>query len=227
MSLFGKIFGGGSKSEPKRGAALMAALSTYPSSASPHLGNPRKLTEAQAQANLAHLLATKDARIAAILKLLSGFGIDASGLLDPAIDPMPICNDIDAWLVNELPEREQLPGQPSANPPRDLFLESDRDGPHKIFSMLADLGILVYEAIRVRDDSFEWAVDLDSPRLGLMHYKRHCLIKPKEPDWGATIFDAEKSMLSVAYEKRITIPIYRVGDNLEGLLRGAFNRPEA
>jgi hypothetical protein len=225
MSLFGKIFGRSLKPEPKRGAALMAALSAYPSNAPPHRGNPRKLSEAQAQANLAHLLATKDVRIAAILKLLSGFGIDASGLLDPAVDPLPICNDIDAWLVNEMPEREQLPGQPSANPPRDLFLESDRGGPEKIFSMIADLGILVYEAIRLRDHSFEWAVDLDAPKLGLVHYKRPCLIKPKEPDWEATIFDAEKIMLSIAYEKRITIPICRVGDHLEGVLRGVYNRP--
>jgi hypothetical protein len=226
MSLFGKIFGGGSKSEPKRGTALISALLSYPANTPPHLGNPRKLTVVQANANLSHLLATKDARISAILKLLSDFGIDGSGLLDPTVDPMPICNDIDVWLTNELPEREQLPGQPSANPPRDLFLESDRDGPHKIFSMIADLGILVYEAIRVRDNSFVWAVDLDAPRLGLMHYKRPCLIKPKEPDWGATIFDAEKIMLSVAYEKRITIPIYKVGDKLEGLLRGAFDKPQ-
>jgi hypothetical protein len=226
MSWISKIFGGGSKSPPKRGAALTAALASYPASAPPHLGNPRKLTEAKAKANLDYLLATKDARMASILNLLSGFGIDAKGLLDPAVDPLPICDAIDAWLVKELPERENLPGQPSANPPHQMFLDCNRDGPLKIFSMAADLGILVFEAIRVRDHNFEWAVDLDSPKLGLVHYKRPCLIRPKVgKDWGGTIFDAEKRMLGVVYEKRITIPIYRVGDDLEGLLRGAFNPP--
>jgi hypothetical protein len=226
MNLIRKLFGLGPKAAPKRGAALTAALVSYPASAPPHPGNPRKLTEAEARANLDYLLATKDARMAAILDLLAGFGIEAKGLLDPSVDPLPICEAIDAWLVNELPEREQLPGQPSVNPPREMFLDSNRDGPHKIFSVAADLGILVYEAIQVRDENFEWAVDLDSPKLGLVHYKRPCLIRPKVgKDWGATIFDAEKRMLSVVYEKRITIPIYRVGDDLEGLLRGAFNPP--
>ncbi len=224
MSFFGKIFGGSSKSNPKRGAALNAALGAYPASAPPHLGKPRNLSVAQTQDNLAYLLANKDAQIAAIVELLNMFSIDARPLLDPAADPLPICDAINTWLVNELPEREQLPGQPSANPPRDLFLDSNRDGPHKLFSMTADLGLLVYEALRIRDTRFTWAVDLDAPRLGLTHYKRSCLIKPKEADWGATIFDHEMIMLWVVYEKRITIPIHKVGDNLEGLLRRAFDK---
>jgi hypothetical protein len=227
MSLFGKLFGSGAKSEPKRGGTLMAALADYPASAPPYPGNPRKLSNDAAEANLAYLLETKEKRIEAVLKLLSDFGIDAAPLLNPSADPLLICDAIDQWLVNELPEREQLPGQPSDNPPRDMFLDSNRDGPHKIFSMIADLGLLIYDAIRVRDPHFAWAVDFDSPKLGLMHYKRPCLIRPKEADWGATIFDAEKIMLSIAYEKRITIPIYRVGDDLEALLRGAFNPPPA
>jgi hypothetical protein len=227
MSLFGRIFGNGSKSQPRRGKALTEALANYPASAPPHLGPPRRLSEQQAEENLAHLLSSMDDRIAAVLGLLLRFGIDAAPLLDPAHDPLPICEAIDLWLVNELPEREDLPGQPSANPPRDMFQASDRDGEHKLFSLAADLGVFVYEALRRHDPGFYWAVDRFRPKQNMTHYNRPCLIKPMAPDQWETIFDVEMIMLSIVYEKRITIPIHRVGDKFEGLLRGVFNPPAA
>lgn len=222
MDLLKKLFGGNNVLQQRRGVALKSALERYPVNAPPHLGWGCDLNDEQINANLAFVLETEQMRIAAISALLKNFRIDVSPLLNPNIDPLATCDAIDLWLINELPERDDLPGQPSVNSPSDMFIASNRSGPHILFSMIGDLGLLVYNAIRLHDPRFNWANDLDTTTRSTRSSRRPCMIKARQDDFDSVIFDHELIMLSIVYEKRTTIPIYKTKDDLEGVMLKEF-----
>jgi hypothetical protein len=229
MNWFGKLLGkaagetASGAENAARDGALLAALGDYAPYCPPHPGWGKDLSGAQADANLLHLRQDLPIRLGGITALLSRFDIDAAPLLDSTADPLSTAAQIDQWLTNALPERDALPQNRPPNPPRDLFVESDRSGSAVFFSFATDLGLLEAEAVRLRHSGFDWGLARGRGQRDRIEYNRPCLIKPKQPDWDMQIIDHELWMLECLYAKRNGIAVHPFGYQLQTLLRGGFD----
>lgn len=229
MSWFRKIFGtaadvpAAAAAHALGGNTLLDALSDYHAYSPPYPGWGKNLSPEQADANLNYLTSNLPVRLSQISALLSRFDIETVPLLDHAADPLPTAAQIDAWLSNILPPRDALLQDRSPNPPRDLFVESDRTGSAIFFSFATDLGLLEAEAVRIRHSGFGWGIVQARGQRDRMEYNRPCLIKPKQPDWDMQIIDHELWMLECLYAKRNGIAIHPFGYQLQTLLRGGFD----
>ncbi len=219
------IFGGDQPPKPpsRKGEKLIGLLQNYSANPPPFPGDKKALTDKQRDANVAHIIATASARVAALGGLLAEFSIAVAPLCDSAADALPTAHIIDAWLTAELPDHAALPLSAPANAPYGAFMQSDRSGPHILFTLAADLGVLEGEAIRARDPRFIWTVDRDRAHRGLEMYRRPCLFKAGQTDWAPTAIDFEFQMLAIIYERGRMGAIHRFGDSLEALSRGAFD----
>jgi hypothetical protein len=225
MSWFAKLFGNIAR-EAASGAdsnALTDALNGYPPYSHPHPGWGKSLSNEQADANLRYLTDNLAARLNHISALLARFDIETASLLDSGADPLAAAALIDLWLTHALPPRDALLQDRPPNPPRDLFVESDRAGAAIFFSFATDLGLLEAEAVRIRHSGFNWDLPRSRGQRDRMEYNRPCLIKPKQTDWDAQIIDHELWMLECLYGKRNSIAIHPFGYQLQTLLRGGFD----
>ncbi len=113
------------------------------------------LTLAQADANLAYLIAHKAERLHVVSGLLATFGIDlAAGLASQ--DPKPFLDDLWKWVAAEWPAivRPELLTL-------DAWLTSRRDGLQIAFSLVIDIAIVLAEVVLVRRPDYRWAIDVD------------------------------------------------------------------
>jgi hypothetical protein len=229
MSWFSKILGGAADETASSAAdiagsnALLDALSAYPPYSPPHPGWGKNLSNEQADANLLYLTDHLPVRLAQIDALLRRFDIDATPLLDREADPLPMAAQIDHWLARAMPPRDALPQERPPNPPRNLFVESQRAGSAIFFSFVTDLGLLEAEAVRVRHPGFDWSMARARGQRERLEYNRSCLIKPKMPGWDMQIIDHELWMLECLYAKRNGTAIHPFGYQLQTLLQGGFD----
>lgn len=225
MSWLGKLFGN-NVGESANGAdsnALLEALNGYPPYSPPNLGWGKSLSNEQADDNLHYLTENLPVRLNHIGALLARCDMQTASLLNPGDDPLAAAAQIDQWLMTALPARDALVQGRPPNPPRDLFVESDRAGGAILFSFVTDLGLLEAEAVRVRHTGFAWGVARGRGQRDRMEYNRPCLIKPQQTGWDMQIIDHELWMLECLYAKRNGIAIHPFGYQLQTLLCGGFD----
>jgi hypothetical protein len=225
MRWLGKLFGN-NVGESANGAdsnALLEALNGYPPYSPPHLGWGKSLSNEQADDNLHYLTENLPVRLNHIGALLADFDVETAPLLDSGAYPLEAAALIDDWLTRALPPRDALLQDRPPNPPRDMFIESDRTGSAILFSFVTDLGLLEAEALRIRHSGFDWGLPRSRGQRGRMEYNRPCLIKPNKTDWDAQIIDHELWMLECLYAKRNGIAIHPFGYQLQTMLCGGFD----
>jgi hypothetical protein len=229
MSWFGKLLGNAADDRVSPAAhgegsnALLYTLGNYPPFSPPHPGWGKSLSNEQADANLRYLTDNLAARLNHISALLADFDVETAPLLDSGAYPLEVAALIDDWLTRALPPRDALLQDRPPNPPRDMFIESDRAGSAILFSFVTDLGLLEAEALRIRHSGFDWGLPRSRGQRDRMEYNRPCLIKPKQTNWDAQIIDHELWMLECLYAKRNGIAIHPFGYQLQTLIRGGFD----
>jgi hypothetical protein len=141
---------------------------------------------AQAEANLAYLLDHKEERLAIVSALLSQFDLDAPAALS-ADGPRPFLDGLWRWSCAEWPAVYD-PGFVAI----DVWLDSSREGPEIIFSMLMDVGILLGELVLVRRSDYHWALDLDRQNAAeMVSWQRPVLLRPADNVVPVISFDFE------------------------------------
>lgn len=165
------------RARPAPASALPQALAHYPPYVAPHAGPPGRLARAQADENLAHLLAHLDQRLAALSTLLHDFGIDPAPALAGA-DPGPLLDALHGWA-----QAEWRATHDAELAVLGRWLGSPRSGREIVFSLLLDVALLLGELVRRRDPRWEWALDLDpaNRRDGMPSAMRPVLLR-RDPD---------------------------------------------
>ena len=79
---------------------LQTVLESYDSWFLPHPGAPDQLTKAERSKNLAHVLAIKDSRIAALSAALPELDEHFAQLRDPAVHPFAAVRALHSWWVD-------------------------------------------------------------------------------------------------------------------------------
>lgn len=143
-------------------SSLADRLSGYPAFVAPHPGPGRALSDAQAQANLAHFQAALPQRLQGIQALLQTEAqIDTTPALDdPTRHATALTDALQRWATARWPA---LPPHP--RPPESHWLHSRRDGDDIVFSLLLDLAILLGEVIRRGNPAWHWGLDLDPQNI--------------------------------------------------------------
>lgn len=97
----------------RRWGRLPRLLASYPPYATPHPGDARSFSVAQAEENLAYLLDVRERRLRIVAVLLGHFGIDLHAGLT-AEDPRDFLAALDRWARAEWPAvyRPSLAGTP-------------------------------------------------------------------------------------------------------------------
>jgi hypothetical protein len=171
--------------EPRE-SRLKRLLADYPPYRIPHRGPGRRLSLAQAEANLAYLLDHKEERLAIVSALLTQFGLDAAAGLS-ADDPRPFLDGLWRWSCAEWPAVHD-----PAFMPIDVWLNSSREGPEIIFSMLMDVGILLGELVLVQRSDYHWVLDLDQQNAAeMVSWQRPVLLRPADNVVPVIFFDLE------------------------------------
>lgn len=166
-----QALGGTASSSPP----LDQRLAAYPPYDIPHPGRGDALRLDEARANLAALLAQREARLAAIVALLrDAAGIDFAPSLAGA-DPAPALAALHRW-VNEVMPVLHRRWKPLAT--RARWHASARRGDEIVYAFLGDLALLLGELIIRGRPSFGWELDLDEAngRDGMETWRRPVLI---------------------------------------------------
>ncbi|HEY2464521.1 MAG TPA: hypothetical protein VGI32_10710 [Steroidobacteraceae bacterium] len=169
--------------DPHKPRGLLAGLlESYPAYVAPFPGDPAKITEEQARANLDALLAQKQARLALIRAVLARFDIDFDAGL-AAIEPDSFFKQIDRWAVATWPDiggndgqerlqhelrwlvRQRLRSAFPAVADQELislkrWRSSDRAGADIFYSLLLDLSLALGEVAMRRRPEIYWGLDL-------------------------------------------------------------------
>jgi hypothetical protein len=197
----------GPERKPKYPGVLAKRLLSYPPYTPLHVGAPDGLSDAQIEANFAAFMASKAARFALFAGLLAEFNIEITPLLEPSVDPVPVIDAIENWMLEYLPERKDLPPHNSlVNAPYEAMWASDRAGADIIFTLAADYAIAIGETFTARTPKLNWAVDrtpLSNPKLkdgGRSTWKRIVILVEKQKDWRDTpMYAADDVALSAIY----------------------------
>ncbi len=186
---------------------LRALLATYVPYQIPYPGPGRILTAAQADANLAYLLANRAERLQIAAELLAHFGLDVGTALKGA-DPKPFVDALWRWSVDEWPTVADARLQRSA------WIVSKRDGDEIVFSMLTDVAIILAEMVLVRRTDYYWTLDRDPENKAddMISWQRPVVIRPEESDVPKIMYDFEYAAC-ISYEQ-CTRPAYGVINNL-------------
>jgi hypothetical protein len=140
--------------------ALARALAHYPPYVAPHVGPPARWSRAQAEDNLAHLVAHVDERLQVLGALLRETAdIDIAPALAGA-DAGPLLERLHAWA-----NAEWRATHDPALAQFGRWRSSTRAGPEIVFSLLLDVALLLGELVRRRDPRWQWALDLDPANL--------------------------------------------------------------
>jgi hypothetical protein len=133
---------------------LPELLKTYPAYLGPFPGDSDGLLPGQAEANLAYLLAHRQARLEAVMGLLEARGVATEGALGQT-DPRPFLERLWKWIEAEWPSihSKRLAQSDACRNPRG-------DGAEKALSLVTDVGILLGEIVLARKPDFSWALDL-------------------------------------------------------------------
>jgi hypothetical protein len=226
MSVFRSIFGGGPTPQPERKSnPLMQTLSSYPPNTPPYQGLREDLTPKQLDTNLAYLVETTPQRLGYVTALLASFEIDVTPLLDASKDPTAAAQTIDAWLTKQANNFDILPKSAMGICPVEEFQTSDRSADAIIFSLVADLALLEGEAIRCRDNRYNWAINREAKLRSNETAKRPCLMRPIQPDWAMPVaLDMEMSVLFIMHERRGDMGVlHKFGEQLTAIINGAYS----
>lgn len=225
MSLFGNLFGGGGSGKRGETNLLTAALAHYPPNTPPHPGPVKKLSLAEAEANLAHFIANRDERLTILLTMLGDNGIDMAPVLDAAADPAPAYRALSAWLADNLPTRDALPGESKTNAPIDHYVASERRGDDIFYSFVADLALLEGEGVIRRDPAWCWDLDRDPTDAGTYAYRRVALARGKQGERLSLALDLEHETLELLYAMRAPghSAGHPLGRTLAGVVEGRFD----
>ena len=168
---------------------LAALLAAYPPYAIPHPGPGRTLSLAQADANLAYLVAHREERLAAVGALLSECGVDMAGACGTG-DPGPFLDRLWEWIKAEWPAIHD-----PVLARQDRWLSSRRVGKEVAYSLVADIAILLGEVVLSRRSDFGWALDLDPHNEGddegMVSQRRPCVIRPADDVVPIILYDPE------------------------------------
>lgn len=184
---FQRLVGG----KPPRGGRFKGLLAGYPPYRIPHPGHGWTLTPAQAEANLSYLLDHKAERLRVVCRLLTEFGLDLDAAL-VAPDPKPFLDALWRWSIEEWPavyDRRLAT--------LDTWLNSTRDGPDIVLSVLMDVAIAQAELVLVRRPDYGWTLDLDPANKGEIEgegtksWQRPVLLRPADRIVPALRFDLE------------------------------------
>jgi hypothetical protein len=169
------------------GSRLKRLLKRYPPYRIPHRGYGWDLTLAQAKENLAYLLANRQQRLEIVNRFLSEFGLDLTAAL-AADDPKPFLDALWRWSLAEWPFVHDPAFTTTA-----AWLNSTREGPQIVFSMLMDIAIAVAEMVLVRRPGYTWALDLalDHQADDRVSWQRPVLLRPARRKVPAILFDVE------------------------------------
>lgn len=176
---------------PAKKGRLEGLLAAYPPYRIPYPGEGCSLTPVQAQANLAYLLDHKAERLGVVRGLLAEFGLDLGAAL-AAPDPRPFLDALWSWSAAEWP---------AVYDPKlttiEGWLNSTRDGPEIVSSMLMDVAIAQAEIVLVRRPDYGWALDLDPENKsgiegqGTKSWQRPVLLRPADEVIPLLMFDLE------------------------------------
>ncbi len=203
---------------------LAGLLAAYPPYAVPHPGPGRGLSLAQAEANLAYLVAHRGERLAVVEALLSECGVGMEGAFGES-DPGPFLDRVWAWIRAEWPAVHD-----PALAKQDRWLHSGRAGGEIVYSLVTDMAILMGEVVLSRRPDFGWALDLD-PRNegdedGMVSQRRPCVIRPADAEVPAILYDPE-GQVQGAYAF-CTSPTYfwlnHLGQGAMDMIGGAHER---
>ncbi|CAN7564543.1 hypothetical protein [Rhizobacter sp. LjRoot28] len=161
-----------SRSTPSA-TGLAARLRDYPPYVAPHVGPPRRWTDAQAHQNLAHLMSHKPERLAGLARFLDPVGID----IRPALDGGPWEPTVQAlhqWANAHWPALHDPRHASTAH-----WLASLRQGEDIVYSLLLDVALLLGELVVQRHPGFRWDLDLDpqNGRDDMTSYRRVVLLQ--------------------------------------------------
>jgi hypothetical protein len=139
----------------------------------PHVGPPRRWTDAQAHENLAHLMSHKPERLAGLARFLDPVGID----IRPALDGGPWEPTVQAlhqWANAQWPALHDPRHASTAH-----WLASLRQGEDIVYSLLLDVALLLGELVVQRHPGFRWDLDLDpqNGRDDMTSYRRVVLLQ--------------------------------------------------
>ncbi len=175
----------------RRWGRLPRLLASYPPYATPHPGDARSLSVAQAEENLAYLLDVRERRLQIVAELLGHFGIDLHAGLE-AEDPRDLLAALDRWARDKWPTvyRPSLTGGPLT------WLALPKQGPHIVLAMLMDVAIVLGEIVTAKRPDYAWRLDLAPDNREMLTYQRAVLAKaPDDPRWTATPLDFEYVLL--------------------------------
>jgi hypothetical protein len=165
---------------------LPKLLTAYPPYLGPFPGNYDSLLPGQAEANLAHLLAHRHARVEAVLGLLAARGVPPDGALGQG-DPVPFLDRLWKWIELEWPtiHSKRLAVYNACRNP-------GGDGADKALSLITDVGILLGEIVLARKPEFGWALDLapgNQGENGSVSQRQPVVLRPGKIPIGDVMFD--------------------------------------
>jgi hypothetical protein len=140
--------------------------------------------------------------------LLTQFDLDVSAGLT-ADDPRPFLDGLWRWSCAEWPTVHD-----AAFLPIDVWLNSSREGPEIIFSMLMDVGILLGELVLARRADYHWALDLDQQNAAddMVSWQRPVVLRPADDVVPVIFFDFEDTART-SYVRCTSTP-YRILNDL-------------
>jgi hypothetical protein len=209
----GRLVGGGGTGGAQQGR-LRRLLKDYPPYRQPHPGPGSALTLPQAEANLAYLRDNKSARLAIVGGVLSQFALNLDEGL-AAADPQPYLKALGQWTARDWPALRD-----TSLLTIDTWLNSRREGPEIVFSLIMDIAIVLAEIVLRRRNDYRWALDLDPQNApqggkdGMLSWQRPVVLRPADGIVPVIQFDFEDAVRT-AY-----IQCGKPGYNL----RGEFGR---
>jgi hypothetical protein len=215
-SLLNRLIGAGP-------ASLAQRLKAYPAFNAPHAGPATEWTQAQAEANLAYLVAHRDERLQALGGLLAVYGIDPAPALEGR-DPGPLLDALHAWAKENWPA---LHDPKLAT--RERWQRTSRRGDEIVYALLMDVAILLGELIVRQRPDFRWALDVDdeNARDGMTSYHRPVLIAHRQGDGGQVELDIEEIVVSRYLQPRNPALVLLNGwkQVVTDAVTGAYERP--
>ncbi len=220
-SWFKKLIGG--DASDRGGAQITAPLSRqladYPPNIPAFVGDPKTLTVAKQDANLARFIQTIDERLSIVSGLLASNGINVAPMLSPAADrsaALSAADAVDRWLTTQAGSLADLLPKVQGTQCFERYRLSNRSDDDMIFSFAADLALLEGEAVRRRDERFAWAICREPHLVRTFQNKRVCLFRP--PGGGETVpfvLEFELAVVDLFYD-RISgrPPLRHYGKNL-------------
>ena len=186
---------------------LRNVLEGYDTWMLPNPGDPGQLSKDQRAANLAHVLAIKDSRIAALRAALPEIDEHLGTLLDGAVHPLAAVHALNRWWVDAGLQLSLFPPVagglksklfPNRHYAANAVLANARwyewpDHPlvAPLDTLLRDMALIVGDAIVLRRPDFAWAINEDPSdrRSKMKHWGRVVVMRTADASWPAQAFD--------------------------------------